>query len=177
MCGHLSVFWHVLRRPQLLTRDIFIASKLLQSHFAMWQKKTRPSWQEAQVKRLEARRAETRETADAWHGRPHKDDKKSWHRSSSTASSSWWQWQKEEWQDWGERDPDHWRPFNVFRPPRDAEPTASSWEVQSTGTWVHPKRTPEQDLADFRDLTMTPSSFVPQRHYTLLNKRTPPECS
>ena len=163
----MSVFWHVLRRPQLLTRDIFIASKLLRSHFAMWQKKTRPSWQVAQAQRLEDRRADVREIFDAWHGRSQKDDKKSWHKSSSTGWSSWWQWQEGEW--WGsdKRATDHSRPEDVLRAHQDAEPTASSWEVQSPGKWLHPKRTPEQDLEDFRDLTLSPSSFQPQRHYMM----------
>ena len=135
---------------------------------AMWEKTKRPTWQVAQAQRLEDRWANMKEMVDAWHGRPQKDDKSSWHRSSSSDWSTAWQWQEGDWWGWEERGAtDQSRPFNVFRRSHDAEPTASSWEVQSPGKWLHPKRTPEEDLSDFRDQTLSPSSFVPQRHYMM----------
>ena len=133
---------------------------------AMWEKTKRPTWQVAQAQRLEERRADRKEMVDAWHGRPQKDKKSSGKGSSSSGWSTQWQeggWWG--WEEWGATDDR--RPFNIFRRSHDAEPTASSWEVQSPGKWLHPKRTPEEDLSDFRDQTLSPSSFVPQRHYMM----------
>ena len=49
----------------------------------------------------------------------------------------------------------------------NAEPTASSTARENTAQWLYPKRTVGEDHMALRHATISPASFVPQRHVTM----------
>ena len=154
-----SLSLHALRCSQVLGAVSIQAAHPLSP--AMWKSHTRPSWEVQQRERLEGRRAAEKEKQDAWRGSPQKWDKDSWRSWEDPSVQDKGKGKQGEWWQGEERATDHSKPFNVLKPPRDAEPTAISWEVTSPGQWMFPKRNPEEDLSAFRDVAMTPSNFVP----------------
>ena len=134
----------------------------------MWEHNSRPAWAAVQGQRLEEGRGEQLRERETWHVA--EAEKRKW---SQWEHKSRWVWKEGDWKwsEWQGGEGWSWHPATwCYEEPTALEPTGAS----SSG-WMEDKDettlTPDHVHADFgthRTTTMTPLSFQPQRHVTMV---------
>ena len=127
-------------------------------------------WAKAQAERLEEARAQELELRESWWG-GQKDLKE---KKEEKKGSKDWQWGSWWWGQW-DRSAGEWAggsegasSSQTKDPPAIAEPTASYTAHSNTGQWLFPSRTVGEDHQALRHAAMSPASFAPQRHITMV---------
>ena len=128
-------------------------------------------WKFAQASRLEVLRHNEREVRQHWFDKHHKTHQQQQQQQQEWAESwkwgSWW-WDHSQ-QQWGA---DWWSLGEAWSSGFDAEPTASvppaaQGSGAASSSTQFPTRTPDEDKFALRNATLTPASFMPQRHVTM----------
>ena len=132
----------------------------------MWQQVQRPEWARAQAERLDEGHFAQLRIHDEWL-QEEQERQRSW---SQEWKQSWaWDWATHRWT-WGTGGSKHGRQDWWSQEPTALDPqtmAASSWEEDKDATTFTKERVHE-DMGTHRLKALTPVSFQPQRHITMI---------
>ena len=123
-----------------------------------------PDWKKAQCERLEEERKTELGLRSTWWAvqRAKWEDEEKKKEAERWTWGSWW-WAKRDWSQEDRSGSSGARGSQEPPPEPTAEPTASSTPL-AIEDFTYPTRNPGEDLTALRAATMTPVSFMPQRH-------------
>ena len=134
----------------------------------MWEHNSRPAWAAVQGQRLEEGRGEQLRERETWHVA--EAEKRKW---SQWEHKSRWVWKEGDWKwsEWQGGEGWSWHPATWwYEEPTALEPTGASssgWMEDQDETTLTPDHV-HADMGTHRMTTLTPLSFQPQRHVTMV---------
>ena len=136
-------------------------------HKRLWGTVSRPDWAQQQAARHSEAHAEQVKMDDEWKNKEKEEAQRSWWYNWCDSSS--WDWKSSGWS-WGESGGWSWESGGWSREPtasRMQKPSSSSWEEDKDPSTISKERVHE-DMKDARMKGITPLSFQPQRHVTMI---------